>query len=164
MQRLKNQKLQIILSWTAVVLWMLLIFTFSAQHGTKSTCLSDMVAEIIMKKINVIISPDSQTGTTTNLVKTFKYILRKSAHIGEYFILGALVMNAMKTSKVPKFKAFIMSILLCILYAMSDEIHQHFVPGRSAQVSDVLIDTIGAIGGTGLRLLIRRRNSTSCVE
>jgi len=164
MHMLKKQQLQIILSWTAVILWMFFIFILSAQHATESTHLSDRAAEIIMEKINTVIQLDIQTSTSTNFVKSFKHILRKSAHVGEYFILGALVMNAMKTSKVPKFKAFIMSAILCILYAVSDEVHQFFVPGRGAQVTDVLIDSIGAISGIGLRSLIKRRNLTSYVE
>lgn len=164
MHILKKQQLQIILSWTAVLLWMLLIFILSAQHAQESGRLSDRAAEIIIEKISMLVPLDIETSTTTDFVKSFRHIVRKSAHVGEYFILGVLVMNAMKTSKVPKFKAFIMSVLLCILYAVSDEIHQFFVPGRGAQLSDVLIDSVGAVAGIGLRTLIKRRNLTSYVE
>lgn len=164
MHILKKQQLQIILSWIAVLLWMLLIFTLSAQHALESSCLSHKFSEVIIEKVSMVIPLDIETSTTTDFVKCFNYIIRKSAHVSEYFILGALVMNAMKTSKVRRFKAFIFSVLLCILYAVSDEIHQLFVPGRGAQVMDVLIDSVGAIAGIRCIFLIKRRNSTPYVE
>lgn len=160
----KKQQLQIILSWTAVLLWMLLIFTLSAQHALESSSLSHKVAEVIIEKVSIVIPLDVETNTATDFVKCFNYIVRKGAHVGEYFILGALVMNATKTSKIPRFKSFIFSILLCILYAISDEVHQLFVPGRGAQVMDVLIDSVGAIVGIGCIFLSKRRNSTPDVE
>ena len=49
-----------------------------------------------------------------------------------------------------------LSLLVCVLYAISDEVHQLFVPGRGAQVKDVLIDSAGAIVGVGLYLVICR--------
>jgi VanZ family protein len=91
-------------------------------------------------------------------------IITVIAHVSEYFVLGALVTNAMKTSKVPRFKVFIFSVLICVFYAISDEVHQLFVPGRGAQMMDVLIDSAGAIAGIGCIFLIKRRNSTPYVE
>lgn len=164
MTTLNKHQLQKILSWTAVFLWMLLIFALSAQHGPESSHLSDKTSEIIIEKLNMVFGLNIKTNTTTGFVKAFRFFLRKSAHLGEYFVLGLLVMNAMKTSQVPAFKGFIISVLICVLYAVSDEIHQYFVPGREAQVSDVLIDSVGALGGIWIRTLIKRRNSTSCVE
>jgi VanZ family protein len=160
----KKQKLHIILSWTAVIVWMLVIFILSAQNGPESTQLSDRVAEIIIEKINMLVPLNIDITTATVFVKYSRILLRKIAHITEYFILGLLVMNAMKASNVPKSKAFILSLVICILYAVSDEVHQYFVPCRGAQVSDVLIDSIGAIAGIGIRPLLKRRNSPSYVE
>jgi len=160
----KKQKLHLILSWSAVIVWMLVIFTLSAQPGEESTHLSDKVAEIILKRTNIVFSQDTDITAATAFVKSLKYLLRKCAHLGEYFILGILVMNAVRASKVPMFKAIVLSALICVLYAVSDEMHQYFVPGREAQVTDVLIDGMGALAGIGLRPLIKRRNSPSYVE
>ena len=44
-------------------------------------------------------------------------------------------------------RTFIFAIILCILYAISDEIHQHFIPGRSGDLLDVGIDTMGSCLG-----------------
>ncbi|HHV18994.1 MAG TPA: VanZ family protein [Thermoanaerobacterales bacterium] len=164
MHILKRQQLQIILSWIAVLLWMFLIFVLSAQPAPRSNGLSQKVTEVIIEKVGLLVPLDIKTSTTTDLIKRFNHIVRKCAHVSEYFVLGALVMNAMKTSKVLKFKALIFSVLICILYAISDELHQLFVPGRGAQVMDVLIDSAGAIAGIGCIFLIKRRNSTPYVE
>jgi VanZ family protein len=66
-------------------------------------------------------------------------VLRKLAHLTEYAILGALLVRALARSGL--------AILLGGLYAVSDEVHQHFVRGRHGAWYDVLLDTVGvAIG------------------
>ena len=65
------------------------------------------------------------------------------AHFTEYFILGLLVYNMAHSYN----KKTYMSIIICIIYAISDEIHQIFVPGRSCQISDMIIDVSGALLG-----------------
>jgi VanZ family protein len=70
---------------------------------------------------------------------TWDLILRKIAHLSEYAILGALLLRAIQRPAV--------AILAGALYAVTDEVHQHFVRGRHAAWYDVLIDTVGvAIG------------------
>jgi len=77
-------------------------------------------------------------------------ILRKGAHMTEYAILGLLLFRALGR-EVP-------ALALGIAYAITDEIHQHFVRGRHASPIDVLIDTVGvAIGLLVFRLLRERQ-------
>lgn len=54
-------------------------------------------------------------------------------------------------------KKYLISILICIIYATSDEIHQIFVPGRACQIRDILIDSIGSITGVYLYKLINTK-------
>ena len=75
------------------------------------------------------------------------FLVRKAAHIGAYFILGILIFNLLKEYNLAVKKIIFISIGIAILYACSDEIHQMFVPGRSGEVRDVLIDTAGAAVG-----------------
>jgi VanZ family protein len=82
--------------------------------------------------------------------------VRKYAHFTEYLILDILVLNALTVSGVRGFKGFIFSLVFCILYAISDEVHQLFVPGRGAQVTDVLIDSAGAFVGIGMYGVIEK--------
>ena len=81
----------------------------------------------------------------TNL--EYDFILRKIAHILEYLILALFLYRAFKGSfNMNKRRLFIYPALFSFLYAISDEIHQYFVPGRSCAIKDVLIDTIGILG------------------
>jgi VanZ family protein len=84
-------------------------------------------------------------------------IIRKSAHLTEYAILGVLVCRALATSGEPVPKMTLLRTLVyCALYAMLDEAHQTFVPSRTGSSIDVLVDVTGATIGT--LLLIWRRN------
>ncbi|MCA9329471.1 VanZ family protein, partial [Candidatus Saccharibacteria bacterium] len=83
-------------------------------------------------------------------------------HIFMYFVLGMLVVNVLKDYKLGSKKLIGFSILFAGLYAVTDEIHQTFVSGRSAEARDVLIDTIGATLGVVLywailKIIMKRR-------
>ncbi len=77
----------------------------------------------------------------------YDFILRKIAHIIEYFILTFLLHRAFKGSfDMDGFSLFIYSTALLLCYAASDEFHQLFVPGRGGSIRDVAIDAIGIFG------------------
>lgn len=72
-------------------------------------------------------------------------IIRKCAHVGEYFAFGVLLFRAMRAPQTGwQFRWACMAILIAALYAASDEFHQSFVPSRGPAVGDVLLDTEGA--------------------
>jgi VanZ family protein len=101
--------------WAPVVLWAAVIFAFSAV-------------------------PDLGTG-----LGTWDLVLRKLAHAGEFAVLGALLLRALRDERA--------ALAAGIAYAISDEVHQHFVPGRVGSPVDVLIDSAGVAVGV---LLWRR--------
>lgn len=70
-------------------------------------------------------------------------LIRKTAHFSEYFILALLTYNLIRNFKL-KYKIHII-LLFCLLYAISDEIHQYFIPGRVMSHIDVLIDFLGSL-------------------
>ena len=85
--------------------------------------------------------PDLKTGLDED------FILRKMAHVLEYFILTFFLRRAFKGSlnmDVPRL--FVYPAALAFLYAVSDEFHQLFVPGRNGCIKDVLIDGVGIFG------------------
>lgn len=84
-------------------------------------------------------------------IEDIHLVIRKCAHLTEYAILALLVWRVLHRSKNhlpawswPKVGG---TLLVVFLYASSDEIHQSFVPTRTARFSDVLIDTSGAAIG-----------------
>jgi VanZ family protein len=78
--------------------------------------------------------------------------LDKLAHFAAYLVLGALLAYA--TSRTGLHPA--VAVMLGSLYGASDEIHQSFVPGRTAEVGDWVADTFGALAGVLLFLIVRR--------
>jgi len=147
---MSKNKITIIFSWTAVLLWLVLIFYLSSQPAVQSDGLSRKVTEIIIEKVGTVMPLDNETSTTVDLVARFNHVVRKCGHFGLYFVLSVLMMNALRVSGIIGFKGYILSLVFCILYAISDEVHQLFVPGRGAQVTDVLIDSFGAFIGIGM--------------
>lgn len=107
----------LITHWLPAFAWMLLIFTLSSRQR---------------------ISPTE--------VFVVNFLIFKTLHLIEYAILYYLVFRAFYRSfRIEKRKVFLYAILFCILYAISDEIHQSFVPTREGTVRDVMIDTIGIL-------------------
>lgn len=143
---MNKSKIIIILSWTAVLLWLVLIFYLSSQPAIESDGLSKKVTEVIIDKVDWAANLDVGKPKMV-LVAQFNHLVRKYAHAGVYFVLGVLVMNAARSSGMMGVKAFVFSFMFCILYAISDEAHQLFVSGRGAQVTDALIDSLGAFAG-----------------
>ena len=142
-----------IIPWLLVVLWMALIFYLSHQPATKSNGLSKGATEIILETVEKV-APDVDVNKGN-----FNHILRKNAHFFAYLVLGILVANGLRRSGVIGYRAIGIAILICILYAISDEVHQLFVPGRGGQVKDVLIDSAGAVVGIGMyNGFIKRRS------
>jgi VanZ family protein len=81
--------------------------------------------------------PDLGTG-----LEGWDTLLRKLAHAAEYAVLGALLLRAVGSVPV--------AVGLGALYAVSDEVHQAFVPGRLGSPVDVAIDTVGVVCGVAL--------------
>ena len=104
--------------WLPVAVWAALIFALSSV-------------------------PDLGTG-----LGTWDLVLRKLAHAGEYAVLGAVLLRALRRP--------LPAAALAVAYAVSDEVHQHFVAGRQGRPLDVLIDAVGVLVGV---LLWRRLTS-----
>lgn len=136
---MKNKRL--VLAWTLLILWMLFIFIMSSFNGVMSSNQSGSIAVLIYNLFDI-----SDTEKVS-------FIIRKCAHVSEFFILGILVINLVSKYNVKHI--YLISFIVCVLYASSDEFHQLFVPGRSGQVTDVLIDLIGVVLGLLLVFLIR---------
>ena len=129
---------------------MLLIFNLSSQAASESDQLSTGITEIIVKVIEKII-PKADFN-----IEDFNHIVRKNAHFIAYLVLGVLVINALKMSGIRELE-LLDWLWICMLYAASDEIHQLFVPGRSGEIRDVMIDSSGAAVGIVGYMLTKMR-------
>ena len=96
----------------------------------------------------VIFALSSIPSLSTGL-GTWDTVLRKSAHIGEYAVLGALIYRALGREEP--------ALAAGIVYAATDELHQHYVSGRVGSVIDVAVDALGVAGGMLVWLWVRER-------
>lgn len=120
------------------LLWMALIFMLSQQPASISSGQSGVFVEQLR---HITPSVDQQLLT---------FLVRKGAHIFAYFVLGILTFNALWRVDLSKFKfnsPAILSIIVCALYAASDEFHQLFIIGRSGELRDIMIDSCAAMIG-----------------
>jgi VanZ family protein len=143
----------ILISWSAVFLWMLLIFFFSSQVVEKSRMLSE---DIVNTGIGVVEKVTPVPNFNMKELNHLDHLVRKNAHFFNFLVLSMLVIYALRRSGRKGFKWFIIAIGICIIYAVSDEIHQLYVPGRGAQLKDVLIDSSGVLVGGSLYLITRK--------
>lgn len=184
-----RNKVKIIISAMLVIIWMIVIFCFSATPADKSNSESMNIVNKVVEKFEaesgiyissingqVSIEPITklEENKSTNqvdrnlneenqntklsqqeqieqkmkkrkLLDKLNLLLRKFAHASVYFILYILVLNLIyQIKREYKFAYCMLSILICFIYACTDEIHQLFVEGRTGLFSDVIIDTIGA--------------------
>ncbi len=126
------------LFWGLAMLWMLVIFAFSHQAH------SGAYTEAYLQEANVPI--------------------RKLAHMFEFAVLAVLYQAALagyllapsEAGEKNKLKNYWLALVLALLYALSDEFHQAFVPGRSASLFDAAIDATGALAGLTCAYWLRR--------
>ena len=130
------------------------IFGFSEQNGEQSTGLSRKITLDVLNTFGEYEEPltEKQEAQVLNV----EYIIRKLAHFSIYAVLGLLLMSLAITFDYTNKKRILLCLLIGILYASLDEFHQSFTPGRTALVTDVLIDTLGVITGSLIVYLITR--------
>ncbi len=139
MSILRNKKFTII-----VIAIMAFIFFQSALPADLSSEESGRVVDLIVRLFQGVAPIDRET---------LVFIVRKGAHFTEYMILGGFLVPAVKewmavdTTPVPVVRERITAWLAGTLYAVTDEIHQSFVPGRSCELRDMGIDSCGVLAG-----------------
>ena len=124
------------------------IFLFSGQQGEASAGVSNGVGEWFLGILGIEIPPGM---SASNVPILFGLTIRKLAHIFLYFLLGGtsfLFAATLPVKTVAKVRPAVsggIALVISLLYACLDEVHQSFVPGRAAQIQDVGVDAIGFV-------------------
>ncbi len=134
------------ISFVLLILWMVIVFLFSAQDATASSKVSGGLTETVLEILKV---PEEHMENAETLI-------RKLAHFSIYAIGGVITIWHIGTYKISTPKAVLLSQTFGILYATTDEIHQYFVPGRACQLRDVTIDALGVATGIVAVLIIKK--------
>lgn len=148
---------------------MVVIFIFSAQPAVTSSAMSSPLAQMLVKLFYPSYDRMGAHEQTT-LVDIWSFIVRKGAHLAEYTLLGSLILLAIGSVRSTRSGSPMCSAICCgklpliaicagAFYAATDELHQRFVPGRSGQLSDLLLDSVGVVTGVLIVLLIAQIKS-----
>lgn len=132
-----------LLLWLPALGWYAVIFLFSAQTGAESGEISDRLALDLLRLGTD--NPWTLSEVQYALLQLVTFLLRKAAHMAAYFVLTALLLLALRGLLSSKRRQAACAVGLCAVLAGLDEVHQFFVPGRSCQLRDVVIDTLGGL-------------------
>ena len=131
---------------------MTLIFGFSGQDGTQSKGISTNISEGILNLSSKYRELESKEQK--KILQRTNAVIRKIAHFSVYTLLWILLMGLMIKTKLQNKWRITITLFIGLLYAISDEFHQTFSPGRTPKVTDVYIDMLGVILGTLVVLLV----------
>jgi VanZ family protein len=135
-----------IFKWGVVFIWMGVIFAFSHQDASASSDTSGWVVNVIQ---TVMINVTHEKVIEQLIV----HFIREIAHFTVYFVLGLLLFNALS------FKGMIQLGFVLIIggtYALLDEWHQTFIPGRAFELTDILIDLTGVFSASLIGLFVKK--------
>ncbi len=138
--------------WIVAALWCVMIFYMSSKPADISSQDSGFIADILNNLAGNNLPHEGVLG--------IENIVRKTAHFLEYSVLGFLLFMALYSGLKPfrPFKWLLLKPLIPgVVYAISDELHQIFVPGRAGRILDVSIDSAGIIFGIYLAYLLSKK-------
>ena len=133
---------------------MYMIYTFSAQPGETSSALSYKVSEEIVRTVNTVTMQGWDDYTIQSYAGQTNGIVRKCAHVTEYFLLAIAVSFPLYVYGLRGILLMLLAGMICVGFACADEYHQSFVLGRASSRRDVVIDSIGVFFGVILTRLI----------
>ncbi len=127
--------------------WMCVIYGFSCETAADSSQSSGgfiKTTASFFSRYFESLSEDEQNL----IIEKYDHFVRKAAHFTIYTILGGLLYTTIFTWTCIRKKSYIFAFAIGALYAVSDEIHQYFVPGRACMIRDMLLDSLGVAFGS----------------
>lgn len=158
------------LSFVPALLLMYMIYSFSAQPGEVSSQLSYKVSYKIVETVDQTLDADMADWEIDTWVYRIHGLVRKLAHMAEYFALAVAVSFPLYVYGVRGIWLMLLAGFICVGFACGDEYHQSFVEGRGPSVRDVAIDSFGVfwgiilvriVGWTGRKTIFRPRKKRS---
>lgn len=143
---MKKSSLQLVIRYLAmatIVAILFFIFFMSAANGQSSQSLSYRFALWIIETVQSSFNINWTPAEVSRLAIDVQSFVRKGAHITEFFVLCAASLVVAWSFKRPTLRVGLCILAACIFVAITDELHQSFVPGRHGSASDVLVDCIG---------------------
>ena len=141
-----KRSLPILLSLLPALILCVLIFLFSSQTAAESSGTSSRLITwlLTLKDPHFAELPQKQQRAQ---IQQLQFITRKGAHFSIYTLLGICLFLPLNRYTGKLGHAALAAWLFCVAYAVTDELHQYFIPGRSCELRDLLIDSSGALLG-----------------
>jgi VanZ family protein len=150
-----SKKLLRIIFLILTILIMAVIFLFSHQTGEQSagtsTGLTEKLLSFFYRGFNGL-----DAEVRERLMYDFSYLLRIGAHFGIFMLLGVCFTAFLLTFNLKNLRVFSFNAAFCLFYALTDELHQHFVSGRAFELSDIAVDFCGSLFAAAAILLFKR--------
>lgn len=140
-------KIKKIISYLLLLFWMGVIFYLSNQTGSVSGTESGHILYNILSFLHI--------SNIDSVIEIIHNPIRECMHAFEYFVLGILVMNVLSNNNI-KNNIIIISVSLCFIYAITDEIHQVFIPNRTFEYLDIFLDLVGSLLGSYLFKIVKK--------
>ena len=136
--------------------WMIFIIALSSEPADQSKLTSGAVVKLLVDMLSTVLPIADTPREKALLAAQLHNLVRKAAHAFNYFVLGCLAYRTFWLFDGRKrWRRFVLfAALFCVAFAALDELHQLYVPGRSGELRDVLIDSISALAGIGVCWLV----------
>ncbi len=135
------------LAGVLAIVWMCVIFAFSAQTKEESGAVSESFTYHMVSSTRTFFHLDLSDERVKEIADAIEGFIRKVAHMTEFGILSVLLYIWIGQWEMGFLRRGGTAAAAAAIYAATDEIHQLFVPGRSGRFSDVCIDSAGALAG-----------------
>lgn len=135
------------LAGVLAIVWMCVIFAFSAQPKEESGAVSASFTYHMVSSTRTFFHLDLSDARVKEISDAIEGFIRKAAHMAEFGILSVLLYIWIGQWEMSLLRRGLTAACATSVYAATDEIHQLFVPGRSGRFSDVCIDSAGAFAG-----------------
>ncbi|MDE5717873.1 MAG: VanZ family protein [Lachnospiraceae bacterium] len=144
------------LAGVLAIVWMCIIFAFSAQGKEESGAVSESFTFHIVSSTRTFFNLDLSDARVKEIADMIEGLVRKAAHMAEFGIMSVLLYIWVGQWEMSFLRRGGTAAGATAIYAATDEIHQLFVPGRAGRFSDVCIDSAGAVAGVVLFALLVR--------
>lgn len=130
------------------------IYKMSSQDGYRSNAVSKKIVSFFKEKVEFL---DALNQNPYIESINFNVVIRKIAHFTEYFFLFLIIHIVLSLTKLNDRKNKLISFIICVLFAVTDEFHQLFVSGRTSKLTDIIIDSLGAFTAMQLTYVFKKR-------
>lgn len=140
---------------------MMIIFSFSAKPADTSNEKSMFIANHVLTVYENITHHTYVGEERAEILGKINHVVRKGAHFCEYALLACTFALHLIAINKKGLWLFLIPVIFAALYSVTDELHQLIVPGRACRISDMLLDTCGAVTGSLLFRLFHNLTSNS---